>query len=224
MSESQKFATPRSHSRPSAGRPTREQAEARNLELLDTALEIFLNRGYEQTTMECVAVAVGMTKRTVYSRHPDKAALFKATVQRAIKGQIVSEATLAKLERNDLEVTLTAVARMRVAQVLTPEGLKLQRIINTESYRFPEIFMMSYEQGAGPIIAFLAGLLRHHHKAETVCVDQPEMAANAFMSMVVGGPVRMSVSGNALSNEAIDALINFNVRLFLNGVRRKSDR
>jgi TetR/AcrR family transcriptional regulator, mexJK operon transcriptional repressor len=205
--------------RPRAGRPTPEQSEARRAELLDTALDMFLERGFEQTTMEGVAAAVGMTKRTVYARYTDKAALFIATVQRAIERMIVADDVLRELDTGDLEQTLTAVARMRVAQVMTPAGLKLQRIINTESYRFPQIFTMSYEQGAGAVIAFLADLLRRHNSAGAVCVEQPDMAANVFMSMVVGGPVRMIVSGNPLNQQEIDDRIGFSIRLFLNGIR-----
>ena len=205
----------------SAGRPTREQAAARHNDLLDTALDMFLDRGFVQTTMEGVAAAVGMTKRTVYARYPDKAALFLATVQRAIEQLIVPTDTLRNLDSDTLEHTLTAVAKMRVAQVATPQGLKLQRIINSESYRFPEIFTSSYEQGAGPVIAFLADLLRRHDSAGAVCVAQPEMAATVFMSMVVSGPVRIIVSGNPLSQHEIDDRITFAVGLFLDGVRAR---
>lgn len=217
MSESIKKASPR----PGAGRPSRDQAEARHHELLDSALDIFLERGFEQTTMEGVAAAVGMTKRTVYARYPDKAALFIATVQRAIDRLSTADAALATLDTADIEATLTAIARLRVARVMTPEGLKLQRIINTESYRFPQILTMSYEQGAGAAIAFLADLLRRHDNAGAVCVAQPEMAANVFMSMVVSGPVRLIVSGHTLDQQEIDKRIDFSVRLFLNGVRSR---
>ncbi|UVO54296.1 TetR/AcrR family transcriptional regulator [Sphingomonas sp. SUN039] len=219
MTESLEIASPRS--RPAAGRPTSDQAAARHAELLDTALDMFLDRGFEPTTMEGVAAAVGMTKRTIYARYADKAALFIATVQRAIERLVVAPETLAALDSGDLETTLTAVARMRVAQVMTPAGLKLQRIINTESYRFPQIFNMSYEQGAGPVIAFLADLLRRHDNAGAVCVDRPEMAANVFMSMVVSGPVRILVSGNLLNQQEIDERVTFAVRLFLDGVRTR---
>ena len=54
--------------RPRAGRPTREQAEARHAELLDRALDHFLDKGFEQATIEAIAADVGMTKRTVYAR------------------------------------------------------------------------------------------------------------------------------------------------------------
>lgn len=202
-----------------AGRPTREQAEARHAELLDRALDKFLERGFEQTSIESIAALVGMTKRTVYARYANKADLFIAVVGRAIDQQLVTDGELRQLDSGDLEDTLTALARMRIARVMTPEGLKLQRIINTESYRFPQIFTTAYERGTGAVIAFLADLLRRHDSAGAVCVDKPDMAAIVFMSMVVGGPVRIIVSGNPLSQQEIDDRIAFSVRLFLNGVK-----
>lgn len=204
-----------------AGRPTREQAEQRHAALLDSALDIFLDKGYEQATIEAIAASVNMTKRTVYARYPEKPALFRAAVQHAIERLIIPDDALRALETDDLEATLIAVGRLRVARVTTPEGLKLQRIINTESYRFPDIFTASYEQGAKPIIAFLAGVLRRHQAAGAVSVARPRMAAAVFMSMVVGGPVRMIVSGNPPDPAEIEDRIKFAVRLFLDGVRTR---
>ena len=40
-----------------AGRPTREQAEARHEELLEVALDQFLDKGYEPATIEAIASA-----------------------------------------------------------------------------------------------------------------------------------------------------------------------
>lgn len=205
--------------RPGAGRPTREEALQRHDELLDSALDLFLDKGYEQATIEAIAASVGMTKRTIYARYADKAALFKATVQRAIERLIVPHATLQALESADFEATLAAVARMRVAQVMTPAGLKLQRIINTESYRFPEIFTMAYEQGARPVVEFLAGLLRRETAAGRLAVADPDKAATVFMSMTVSGPVRIIVSGNRITRKEIEERLEFAIRLFLNGVR-----
>lgn len=54
------------------GRPTREQADQRHEQLLDSAQAVFLDKGFEQTTMENIAALVGMTKRTVHARHADK--------------------------------------------------------------------------------------------------------------------------------------------------------
>ena len=50
--------TPISDPRPAAGRPTRAQAQARQAEMLDAALDMFLDKGFELTTMEAVAAAM----------------------------------------------------------------------------------------------------------------------------------------------------------------------
>jgi AcrR family transcriptional regulator len=207
--------------KPRAGRPTASQAEARHNELLDRALDLFLEKGFELTTMEGVAAAVGMTKRTIYARYDDKAALFLAAVARAIARTTTSHADLAALEGPDLESTLIAIARTRIADLMTPAGLQLRRIINTESYRFPHIFTLSYEQGAKPVIDFLSDLLCRHDSAGAVCVDRPDMAANIFMSMVLGGPIRILVSGNAMSNDEIEDWTSTAVALFLGGIRAR---
>lgn len=210
-----------SEARIRAGRPTREQAQARQAELLETALDMFLDKGFELTTMEGVAAAVGMTKRTIYARYPDKASLFMAAVQRAIEGTQTSVAELRDAESAELEATLTAIGRQRIADLSRPDGVRLRRIINSESYRFPAIFTLSYEQGAKPVIDFLTDLFRRHDSAGAICVDRPDMAANIFMSMVVGGPVRLLGSSQPMSEQEIDEWVNATVRLFLNGIRAR---
>jgi TetR/AcrR family transcriptional regulator, mexJK operon transcriptional repressor len=205
--------------RPKAGRPTPEQARQRHDELLEGALDLFLDKGFEQATIEAIAASVGMTKRTVYARYSNKAALFKAAVQRSIERQIVPQSALQALDAGDLATTLAAVARLRVARVMTPAGLKQQRIIDTESYRFPEIFTMAYEQNTRPVVEFLAALLRRESAAGRLAVAEPDRTARVFMSMVVSGPVRVILSGNRLTRAEIEDRLQFAIQLFLDGVR-----
>jgi AcrR family transcriptional regulator len=202
-----------------AGRPTREQAEARHAELLEAALDHFLDRGFEQATVEAIANAVNMTKRTVYVRYPEKVALFRAAVRQAIELLAVSPEAMQATLGDDLEQTLVKIAHLRVDPLSTPMGLKLQRIINTESYRFPDIFTLSYELGALPVIRFLGQLLESETNAGRMAIDQPMLAANVFTSMVVSGPVRLIVSGVKLPQDEIESRIRFAVRLFLSGGR-----
>jgi len=206
-----------------AGRPTSEQAEARRGELLDAALEEFLEHGFELTTIEMVAARINMTKRTVYARYPDKASLFGAAVQLAVERQIVPRSVLEGFDKGDLAETLASIARLRIRQVMTPNGLRLQRIINTESYRFPEIFTANLEQSARPVIDFVAGLLDRAITAGQIAPTDSGLAASAFMSMVVGGQVRAIVSGRLPTEAEMDMKVDFTVRLLLDGLRPRSD-
>jgi AcrR family transcriptional regulator len=208
--------------RPGAGRPTRAQAEQRHQELLDQALEMFLEKGYELATIEAIAAAVGMTKRTVYARYEDKRALFRAVVQRAIDRFTVPNEVLDAIDRSNLENALLSVCRIRMANAVSPAGLRLQRIINVESYRFPEILRLAYDQGSRPTIEFLTSLLRQHTEAGTVIVEKPEIAAPAFLSMVVGAPLRSISFGGPIDEEALEERIPYFVKLFLNGIRPRA--
>jgi len=205
--------------RPGVGRPTRAQQEQRHEELLNTALDIFLERGFEQATMEEIAIQVGMSKRTVYARYEDKASLFKAAVRRAIERYTVPREELEAVATDDLEETLAAIARLRIANVARPVATKLQRILSAQSYRFPELFNAAFEEGAGPTISFLSDLFMRYSRQGAINVTEPQRAAAAFLSLVVGGPARIIVSGNKLDEMQIEQHIRFAVRLFLVGVR-----
>lgn len=205
--------------RPRAGRPTREQAEARHHELLATALDHFLDKGFEMATIEAIAQSVGMTKRTVYARYADKVALFRAAVNLAIERYSAPPDSIEATECGDMEQTLRNLARLRINHVMSANGLKLQRIIAAESYRFPDIFNAAYEYGSTPAVRFLANYFERQTKAGKLAISDPIRAATTFMSMVVSGPVRVLVSGNVLAEDEIDQRVSFAVRLFLDGAR-----
>jgi hypothetical protein len=52
-------------------------------------------------------------------------------------------------------------------------------------------------------------------------VTEPQRAAAAFLSLVVGGPARIIVSGNVLDRTEMHRHIRFAVGLFLRGVGRQ---
>ncbi len=202
-----------------AGRPTKEQAEARSEELLDTALDLFLEHGFELATIDMIAERMNMTKRTVYAKFPDKAALFMASVQRAIERQMVPREDLRALDKGDLRETLRAIGMQRLSLVQTRNGLRLQRIIATESYRFPHLMMLNYNQSARPVTDFIVELLQREVDEGKLPGVDPVMAAGVFLSMVVSGPSRKIVAGEQLEPNEIEAIVEFTVNVFLNGIR-----
>lgn len=205
-------------SRPGPGRPTREQAELRNLELLDNALDLFLENGFERTTMEGVASSVGMAKRTVYALYGNKKSLFKASLHRAINEWIVPVEQLRAAETNDLEETLLRIGQILVDNMLTPEGMRLLRITNAEANRMPEIGAYTNETGTRPTLAYLSDLFeRRLQKGEKPPRDT-DQAALAFLTLVVGGPANQSAWGVAMDEESINKRTQYAVRLFLHGL------
>jgi AcrR family transcriptional regulator len=56
--------------------------ERRRPLVLDAALGLFVERGYEGTSMDAIAEAAGVTKPVVYACYPGKAELFEALLRR----------------------------------------------------------------------------------------------------------------------------------------------
>lgn len=200
------------------GRPTRKQVKARNLELLDNALDLFLEKGFERTSIDAITASVGMAKRTVYVRYGDKMSLFKASLQRAIEEWIVPVERLQAAEGGDLEESLLRIGQILVANIMSPAGLRLMRITNAESGRLPEIGAYTTQQGTEPTLAFLTDLFRRRIRPDGVEMPNPEEAALAFLHLVVGGPANMAAWGVALDEAAIDRQTRYGVRVFLYGL------
>jgi AcrR family transcriptional regulator len=200
------------------GRPTREQAKLRNLELLDKALDLFLENGFERTTMEGIAAAVGMAKRTVYAQYGDKLTLFKASLHRAINEWMIPVEVLQEAESEDLEETLLKIGQILVENIMTPEGLRLLRITNAEANRMPEISAYTYEQGTGPTLRYLSDLFARCAGYPEDSKSEADAAALAFLYLVVGGPASLSAWGVPLGEDEINRHTRYCVRLFLHGV------
>jgi TetR/AcrR family transcriptional regulator, mexJK operon transcriptional repressor len=209
--------SPRSLPRP--GRPTRAQAEERHAQLLDRALDVFLERGYELATIEEIIGSIGMHKSTVYSLYAGKEALFRATIRRAIKQWIQPVEVLKAVETDDLGATLIAIARLTINYSVSPIALKLQRIIIAESFRFPEVTQMFWEQGVRSNVEYVTDLLVRRARQGEILVDEPELTAHGFLTLTVGLMTRMILVGTKLDQRQIDKRIRVYVKLFLDGVR-----
>ena len=195
------------------GRPTLS-----NEALLDKALEIFLEKGFERTSIDAITAAAGVAKRTVYLRYEDKTALFKAALERAIEDWIVPIDVLRAAETDDLEETLLRVGRILVANVMSQRGLQLLRITNAESARMPEISAFTNKAGTERTLIYLADLIRRRAGAVDEPLADADEAALAFMNLVVGGPPVMAAWGVVLDEETIDRHTRYGVRMFLRGL------
>ncbi len=186
-----------------------------NEELLDKALDLFLEMGFERTSMDAITAAAGMAKRTVYMRYEDKTALFKAALERAINEWIVPVERLRAVEMKDLETTLLCVGQILLTNIMSPAGLRLLRITNAESGRMPEIGAYTNEKGTAPTLAYLADLLRRRLGLQEAASNE---AALAFLHMVVGGPATVTAWGAVPDKAAIDQHARYCVHLFLHGL------
>jgi AcrR family transcriptional regulator len=181
--------------------------------LLDRALDLFMDNGFERTTIDAITAAAGVAKRTVYLRYKDKTTLFKAALQRAIEDWIVPIERLRAAECEDLEETLLRIGQILVANIMSPAGQRLLRITNAESGRMPEIGVFTLQQGTEQTLAYLADLFRRR-----LGIAEADDAALSFLNLVVGGPANMAAWGARFEQPMIDKHTRYSVRLLLHGL------
>ncbi len=120
--------------------PTRQRRkEARPQELLDAALELFVEKGFAATRAEEVAQRAGVSKGTLYLYYPSKEELFKAVVRQNL-GSLIAEGkeVVAQFQgtSGDLLVKLMHTWWERVGNT---RAAGIHKIILAEVRNFPEL-------------------------------------------------------------------------------------
>jgi len=207
-----------------SGRPSREDAIRLRQTIIDVARRLFLEQGYGSTSIDQIALLAHISKRTLYHRFQDKAALFAVVV-----GDIVTRLrppgaadtdALAKLASGpDIAVILHRLAQLALAAALTPEALALTRLLIAEAIRFPELARAAEAEGSRREgIVLIAALLDRETKAGRIAVTKPDFAAEQFLQMVVSVPIRRAMGlGLPMSAAECETWIDDTVALFLQG-------
>jgi AcrR family transcriptional regulator len=207
----------RSRSRRS-GRPTLEQAAQLDQSVRECALRLFLEHGYEGTSMDAIARAAGTTKMSLYGRFSSKEELFLSVLEWATQRPDwpLPEPELPDLD--DLEGALTMIAGTALHRALDPAMIQLGRIAVTQASRFPDI---ARKQAIAfwPRQKLVADLLRRHVATGAIVADDPEVLAEHFLGMVAGMPARLASYGIVRDPAEQDRHTKIAIQLFVRGLR-----
>jgi AcrR family transcriptional regulator len=210
--------------RHSGGRPSHDEAIKRDERLIAIAASMFMERGFEGTSIDAVAEAAGVGKATLYARYKDKGELFAAVLQRKIDRWLALSETAEEAASGRIEDVLLALARRTVAAALTPDAVAINRIVMAQSARFPQLAKLVHEQGWQRSNAAVAALLDRFAKAGQIEVEDTSVAADLFLSLVIGRQTRMAMLGIETDPEQVDQRVQAAVKLFLDGVRPREGR
>lgn len=202
------------------GRPTRAEALRLRRRILEVAAELFLAEGYGSTSIEAVAARAGISKRTLYHRFDDKAALFAAVVHEIIE-QIRPPAGVPLIEGATLRDVLRRLAAMILRAALSPQAIALHRLVMSESRRFPELVRAVHGDGSvREATTLIGGLLARELSDSKLGADNRAFAAEQFLYMVVSLPQRRAMGyGAAMTAAELETWADKTVNLFLNGCR-----
>jgi TetR/AcrR family transcriptional regulator, mexJK operon transcriptional repressor len=147
------------------GRPTPAERRVRETEILASALDVFLRSGFGAATLDELAAAAKVTKRTIYAYFGDKDALFAAMVE--------DLAVTVSLDPASDRDTLEQLAARIVFRVHSDELVGLHRLVIAETVRFPELATVLHTYGDARHIARLAEHIRAEHDASFADLAKP---------------------------------------------------
>ena len=140
--------------------------------VLEAALELFLEKGYDQVSTEMIAQTAGVSKATVYAYFPSKEELFSEVVL----GRCAELATRIGIPDEiptDFERSLIDIGCSLLDVFADEIGVRLYRLLVGEVHRFPQL-ALSFE-AAGP--SDLEGRMRAYFQlaAKSGAVDLAEV-------------------------------------------------
>jgi TetR/AcrR family transcriptional repressor of mexJK operon len=195
----------------------RVRAEARRL---------FTERGYERTTMDAIAAAARVSKQTLYSYYPDKAALFiavirSASVERPANRQAPGPAILDPVTEPALASALTQLLVWIVDGMLEPGYLALLRVVIAESGRFPELASEFRQAVPDRGLATVRAILGEAAARRLVDPAVIDLAARGFLGSAVAYLGYDGLLGGR-GPRPTEAELRRHVDLFLRGCLRRT--
>jgi len=203
-----------------SGRPSKADALRLRERILSAATELFLAEGYGSTSIEAVAARARISKRTLYDRFEDKAALFAAAVHGVI-AHIRPPPHVPLIEGASLSEMLHRLAQFILNAALAPQALALYRLVHAEAARFPQLARaVEGDAGNREAVMLIASLLARELPDSKLAAEDREFAAAQFIFMVMTIPRRRAIGyGTPMTAAELDTWAGKVVRLFLDGYR-----
>ena len=155
--------------------------------VLQGATEVFLQQGYTAATTDMIQKSAGVSKATVYTRYPNKQALFTAVIERQCK--LLTHHIIQCLPQSkDILSTLTDIGTRYLTLLLSKEGLALYRTIVAETPRFPELGRIFYQSGPKVVLDQVTKYITQAANEGQLAVQQvgARNAAVLFLSLLRG--------------------------------------
>ncbi len=174
------------------GRPKGASDDEQRGVIANAAWRLFVDKGYGGTTMQDVAAACGMSKRTVYRLFPGKTELFAAVVALHRTTMIALPGDYDDLP---LEEALARIFVIDADQETERSRAGLMSVFMSESRQFPELRPLVHQFGGEPSRRLLVEWLERQSRLGRIALPDAGVAARMLMDVVFGAVSLKDPSG-----------------------------
>ncbi len=176
--------------------PSKKGARARTIEpaarkqaILDAALAVFAERGFEAARLDDVAARAGVAKGTLYLYFKDKEALFEDLLRGAVTPLLERITALADAPDVPFDTALEMLFSFFEREVLGTNRKLLVRLVMAEGPRFPRIAEAHYRNVVSRILPLIRKIAeRAAARGELSCdavVRYPQLIAAPLLTAVI---------------------------------------
>lgn len=163
-------------------RPAAENAHSDSRQrLIHAAAEAFREEGY-RASIDLIAQCAGVCRQTVYNNFASKEDLFSEVAR------LGAEEIRTSLEGDgsDVRERLLGFAAILQQRVLSREGLAMFRTLSAEVPRLPALGQAFFDKGPRQTVDGLAAFLARAMEEGRLRRDDPRLAAEVLMGMLLG--------------------------------------
>ena len=186
--------------------------------IVEAAQRLFLERGFGSVSMDELAEAAGVARRTLYNQFASKEEIFREMLLR-VSGQLENAFPPGVETQGDVEGVFGSIAGIILDLHKNPEYLGFLRMVVADSRQFPWI-AEEFAAVMDPQTERLVRYLAHLTAMGVLDCRNPTLAAHQFMGMLNEFSLWPLMVGRESLGIPAEDVIEETVRMFLHHYRR----
>ena len=209
---------------PSPAATRQRRKEARPQELLDAALDLFVEKGFAATRSEEVASRAGVSKGTLYLYYPSKEELLKEVIRHNVVNQIAEGMEIVRAFDGSSSELLGNVLRLWWERVGETRASGILKLMMSEVRNFPEIAQFWIDEVTSPADRMVAEIVQRGIDSGEFRPVHVGDVVHALISPLLFLVMNKHSLGACVASARLDprAIIEAQIDLVLNGLHAPS--
>ena len=186
--------------------------------IVEAAVRLFLERGFGSVSMDELAEAAGVARRTLYNQFTSKEEIVREMLLR-VSGQLEDAFPPGVETQGDVEEVLRLIARMILELHGRPEYPGFLRMVVADSRQFPWI-AEEFAAVMDPQTERLARYLAHLTAIDILNCRNPMLAAHQFMGILNEFSLWPLMVGRRNLAVPAEEIVEETIQMFLRHYRR----
>lgn len=184
--------------------------------ILQAAMAVFLEVGFERANLERIAAIAGVTKPTVYSHFGSKLGLLEALAKWQTEHALRQFSPSLKASGN-VQRDLVAFGKSFLSNLLHPDIIRLHRFAVVEAMAHPELVAPLLNSGPKKLADALQDYLARETQAGRLRCQDPGLATQQLLGLLTGMDFLNIILSQAIPSQAeMKKRVDSAVRVFLN--------